>query len=329
MIYGATGYTGQLASRYAKELGSNVVLAGRNEAKLKQLAVELDMPFCTFDVESLDVDISAHPELTAVLNCAGPFRHTAESLVKLCIKYRLHYLDVSAELESYQVLKSMEEEAMAANIMLLPGCGGSVAMLGCLTQHVLDCNTKSKPMSIDVALSVAGMMSRGSMLSAASGVMAECLLRRDGKLVAWELDKTPPEFDFQVGDGPVPCIPVTLPDLMTLPKSTGSSNIRTFVHIAGGSFPAPAEPLELWDGPSASERAASPYQAVAAVTFEDGTTKSAVLHSINGYTFTAQASIIAASKVVTGTARPGFRTPAEMFGSAFLGAIEGCSVIER
>lgn len=35
MIYGATGHTGKLVARKAKEVGLNATLAGRNEEKLK------------------------------------------------------------------------------------------------------------------------------------------------------------------------------------------------------------------------------------------------------------------------------------------------------
>ena len=34
LIYGATGYTGQLVAKRAKEIGMAPILAGRNEAKV-------------------------------------------------------------------------------------------------------------------------------------------------------------------------------------------------------------------------------------------------------------------------------------------------------
>jgi short subunit dehydrogenase-like uncharacterized protein len=44
MIYGATGYTGKLVARAAKNLGMRPILAGRNEDRLKAIAGE-----CRFD----------------------------------------------------------------------------------------------------------------------------------------------------------------------------------------------------------------------------------------------------------------------------------------
>ena len=43
MIYGASGYTGQMATEYAKKLELNVIAAGRNTAKLAKLALDLDI----------------------------------------------------------------------------------------------------------------------------------------------------------------------------------------------------------------------------------------------------------------------------------------------
>jgi saccharopine dehydrogenase-like NADP-dependent oxidoreductase len=100
MIYGATGYTGRLASQYAKYLGLNVVLAGRSDAKMKKLCSELDLSCGVFDLESDETDLIWLPSLKVVLNCAGPFLHTAKPLMEKCIKHRVHYLDISAALDS-------------------------------------------------------------------------------------------------------------------------------------------------------------------------------------------------------------------------------------
>jgi short subunit dehydrogenase-like uncharacterized protein len=42
-----------------------------------------------------------------------------------------------------------------------------------------------------------------------------------------------------------------------------------------------------------------------------------VLDTVNGYTFTSLAAVEAARRVLSGEARPGFQTPAGVFGSGF------------
>ena len=45
LLYGANGYTGELITRLAAEKNLKPMLAGRNEAKIKELAEKFDMPF--------------------------------------------------------------------------------------------------------------------------------------------------------------------------------------------------------------------------------------------------------------------------------------------
>ena len=93
-------------------------------------------------------------------------------------------LDVSAaELDTYALAaeeETLDADARRADVMLMPGCGGSAAVLGCLAGRAVDRfavgdGSKAGPgslvRSIDVALRVAGSMSRGSEASAAQSVM--------------------------------------------------------------------------------------------------------------------------------------------------------------
>ena len=45
MIYGATGYTGQLVAEEAVQRGHKPLLAGRTESKLKKLAERLNLEY--------------------------------------------------------------------------------------------------------------------------------------------------------------------------------------------------------------------------------------------------------------------------------------------
>lgn len=160
IIYGATGYTGRLATEQAKLKGLNSGVAGRSKDKLAELASALDVPYRIFNTtDPEDVIDVALKDSQVLLNCAGPFARTAEPLMRACIRNRAHYLDVSAELDTYDLAAgALDVEAKEAGIMLLPGCGGSVAVLGCLAGYAA--SRVAEPMSIDVALHVAGSMSR-------------------------------------------------------------------------------------------------------------------------------------------------------------------------
>jgi hypothetical protein len=63
------------------------------------------------------------------------------------------------------MIEQRHQAADDANVMLLPGRGGSVAMLGCLLSHVIDRMTH--PISIEVALYISGSVSRGTAITVA------------------------------------------------------------------------------------------------------------------------------------------------------------------
>jgi len=322
MIYGATGYTGRMAATHAKEAGLDIVIAGRDDTRLADLAAALGVESGVFSLEHPNDIADALSGMTVLLNCAGPFHRTAKPLMTACIGSGVHYLDIAAELDSYHLAEELDLQAQQAGVMLLPGSGGSVAMLGCLTRHVVQ--RVPAPQSIRIALHVSGSMSRGSALSATEN-MTESMARVAGRLVARDTDDTR-SFDF--GHGPVACFPVTLPDLITLWKDTRVPDIDTFVHVSGNAFPQ-GDLAALPDGPSAAEREQHRYQVAVEVTGIDQRTARAVLDTVNGYAFTPLAAAEAARRVLAGECRPGFQTPAGLFGEDFVLSIADTVIVDR
>lgn len=87
--------------------------------------------------------------------------------------------------------------AIRNGVMLLPGSGGSVAMLGCLAARAIE--NVPEPARLRIVLMVSGAMARGSAIRATENVTVDCLARESGVLVPSDpaaLD----EFDF--GSGP-------------------------------------------------------------------------------------------------------------------------------
>ena len=322
MIYGATGYTGRMAAEHARAAGTPLVLAGRSEATLAKLAAELGAQYRVFTLDDTPAIDQALAGITAILNCAGPFMRTAEPLMKASIRNGVHYLDTAAELDSYRLAEMLDGDAKTAGVMLLPGSGGSVAMLGSLAGHAVQRATN--PQKIRIALHVAGGMSRGSAVSATENLAAETFQRVAGRLVSKAAEDIQP-FDF--GKGAVDCFPVTLPDLITIWKATTVPDIETFVHVTGDGFPQ-GDLSALPDGPTEAERLANRYQAVVEVTDARGKVRRSVLDTVNGYTFTALAAAEAGRRVLAGEARPGFQTPAGLFGNGFAETIADTTIVD-
>ncbi|WP_313344326.1 saccharopine dehydrogenase NADP-binding domain-containing protein [Stenotrophomonas sp.] len=138
MIYGASGYTGRMAAAHAKEAGLKLVLAGRDEAPLQALATRLGVAYRVFALDNAGDVAYGLQDITVLLNCAGPFAHTAGALMEACLGGGVHYLDIAAELDSYQLAERHDLSATEAGVMLMPGSGGSVAMLGSLAARAVE-----------------------------------------------------------------------------------------------------------------------------------------------------------------------------------------------
>lgn len=320
MIYGATGYTGRMAAEHAKARGLDVVIAGRNGARLESLAAQLGVPYRVFISDAQAVE--SLEGIGVLLNFAGPFAQTADALMQACIKAGVDYLDVTAEINVFRLAERVGVQAAEAGVMLLPGVGWDVVPTDCLAMHVA--RRVQNPKSLSVALQVAGAMSRGSALSVSEIVGAGLLARVDGLLVATP-DAQPRHFDF--GDGPALCAPLSFGDLVTGWHSTGIPNIAMFVNITGDAFPE-GDLSQLPDGPSAEQREAYRARAVAEVIGADGTRARSVIETVNGYTYTPLAAVEAARRVLNGDRRPGFETPARVFGVGFAQTIAGSTITD-
>ena len=72
MIYGANGYTGQLAAEEAARRGLKPVLAGRNADALEALGKRLKLPVRIFALDNPAAVRAGLKGVGLVLHCAGP-----------------------------------------------------------------------------------------------------------------------------------------------------------------------------------------------------------------------------------------------------------------
>lgn len=322
LIYGVTGYTGRMVALQAKEAGLDFIIAGRDPGRLAALAEELDVPYRAFGLDDGAAVRQGLKDVAVVLNCAGPFARTAEPLMRACIAAGAHYLDITAEINVYRLAERLHDEAAAAGVLLMPGVGWDVVPTDCLAVHVA--RRVEAPVSLRIALQVAGSMSRGSAISAGEIIAAGLMARVDGVLIPTP-DAQPALFDF--GDGPVACAPLAFGDLVTAWRSTAIPDIAMFVNVTGDAFPG-GDLSKLPDGPSREERDGQRARAVAEVTGADGSVARSVIETVNGYTYTPLASVEAARRALGGEARAGFETPARLFGAGFAESIPGTTTFD-
>ena len=113
MIYGATGYTGELMAREAVRRGLRPVIAGRDTAKVQRLAKELGLESRVFGV-SPAVPAGALEGMALVLHCAGPFSATSAAMVEACLQARAHYLDITGEIDVFEAAHARAARQPAA-----------------------------------------------------------------------------------------------------------------------------------------------------------------------------------------------------------------------
>jgi len=339
IIYGATGYTGELIAKLAVKRGHHPILAGRSAQPLRALADGLNLPDRVFALDSphsVDQGLSG---ASLVLNCAGPFSRTALAMVEGCLRNRVHYLDITGEVDVFEACAARGTKARAAGVLLLPGVGFDVVPTDCLAAHL-----KARlPSATHLALSfqARGRMSRGTATTLIENIHRGGLVRRNGKLTpvpaAWK------SRVIDLGRGPVKATTIPWGDVSTAFYSTGIPNIEVYLAMpfgmrAGLRLLRVIGPLlsrgpvqELLKkriragspGPSDEERARGKSLLWGEVS--DGSGRRAVsrMQAPEGYALTAMAAVAIVERVLQGAPPIGYQTPSTAFGADFVLELEG------
>jgi len=336
LLYGAYGYTGELVARRAAARGlpaSSLILGGRRAEALAPLAAELGFGPRAFALNLPGEIDRALAGVKVVLSCAGPFAHTAGPLVEACLRARVHYLDITGEVDVFQALEARDAEARAGGVMLLPGAGFDVVPSDCLAAHV----AARLPSATHLRLAFqAGQMSRGTALTALEGVGRGGLVRRDGALVGVPLAHRTIEVNF--GDGPVAAVAIPWGDVFTAHVTTGIPNIEVYTAVPrltrallrASRFVAPAlatAPAQRFlaarvragrRGPSASQRLAGRSRLWGEARDEAGRSVVSRLETPEPYELTAMLALDQAERALAGDVRPGYQTPARAYGKDYV-----------
>ena len=333
MIYGANGFSGAAIARRLRETGKDVILAGRNEPRLRHLAALLDSPYRVFDLRNAAGIVSALSDIELVLHAAGPFVQTAAPMVEACIRSATHYLDLAGEWPVFALAQRRGPEAAAAGIMLMPGAGFSIVITDCLLAHAARC----RPDAVRLRLAVAQptVVSRGTFRTTLELASGRVLVREGGAVTSAPVGGLRRTFNF--GAGERESIGVSWPDVITGQQSTGVASIETYLEAPApfelayrsGALAADAigeqalrtaiSPLgALWpDRPDrAAQRRAVNAAVVEAVDPWRRVTRFGV-HTPDGYGVTTTIVQSIVERVLAGDRRPGFQTPSGVFGPEF------------
>lgn len=345
LIYGATGYTGQLAAEHAVGRGLRPVLAGRSCERLQPLVERLGLEWRMFDLNSAEGLNHGIHGMAAVLHMAGPFTATSGPMADACLRSRTHYIDITGEIDVFETLAARDREARASGVMLLPGAGFDVVPSDCLAAHV----KRRLPTASQLRLSIGGLgeVSRGTAKTMVESLARGTLIRCDGQIV--ELPRTPREIaDF--GNGPQRTMGVSWGDVSTAWHSTGIPSIQVFFQATRQLTLAAAMPRavrrllatrrgqrilkrmidkKLPPGPTPEQRGRSRSVLVAEAWDDSGGYVSSRLETVEGYTLTAWTAVELARRASTGEAVTGFQTPSTAYGADFVLKFDGTVRTDR
>lgn len=323
LLYGAAGYTGKIIADRAKELQLDFEIAGREYDSIKSLAEKLDVAYHVFTVEDAQAWSKALAGKTVLINAAGPFRFTAKQAIQACLKNKVHYLDISAELDSYLLAESLDKEAIGAGIQLISGAGLFVsydALAVYLASKV------EQPQTLKAGFRHYGGFSKGSVLSSKNIADLGVLIRKDGETITQQ-DPKPMMFSF--GNEAIECLPTPLGGIILTYKATGIPNIEEYFSLKLPATELPAMELEnLPEGPSEQERASGRNGIAMEVTGKNGGVVKAFVDAPSGYTLTPLSVVAVALRVLTGDYKVGYQSPGSAYGASILADIPDTYLID-
>jgi short subunit dehydrogenase-like uncharacterized protein len=333
LIYGATGYTGQLLAEHAVATGLRPILAGRDPEKLGALAGRLGLDSRAARLDDPGRLRAAIAGAAVVIHAAGPFSRTARPMAEACLAVGSHYVDITGEIEVLEALAARDAAAKAAGIVLLPAAGFDVVPSDCLAAHVAG----QLPGATHLRISIGGFggFSRGTARTMVEGIAWGTRVRRDGRIV--ELPN-PPGGIADFGRGPCRTVGLGWGDVSSAWYSTRVPNIDVFFEAfpamaAAAGLPAGVRRIiaggtaqrlinsgidRLPAGPTAAARAAARSTFLAEAWNAAGRRAASRMETPEGYTLTALTALEAARRLASGAAPPGFHTPVTAFGPDFI-----------
>ena len=251
VLFGATGYTGDLTARELVRRGQRPVLAARNADRLSALAAELG------GLRTQVADVSDPASVAALVgpgdvlvSTVGPFMRFGDVALNAAIAKRAHYLDSTGEGPFIRkVFDQAGPRAQDAGVGLLTAMGydfvpGNLA--GALALREGGADVRRLDIGYFWTGTSAGGMSGGTRASAAGVALEPALTWRDGRLIAERGAKRVRSFERRPGKE-APGVSIGSTEAYALPRLQ-----RDVWHV---------DTYLGWFGP-----ASRPFQAVAAMT---------------------------------------------------------------
>ncbi len=343
LIYGANGYTGTLIAEEAARRGLKPILGGRNRDALDALAQRISLTRRVFELSD-PAEIARNLEgIDLLLNCAGPFSQTCAPLLEACLERKIHYLDITGEIDVFAHCHHAQPRAKRQGIVVAPGVGFDVVPTDCvaamLKRRLPDAS------ELVLAFEAGGGSSPGTAKTSVEGLALGGRARIAGELVevplAWKtrtferdgLQRSAMTIPW--GDVYTAFVSTGIPNIetyMALPTRTiarmrwlrhlkpllGLASVQTFLKSRAGAV----------SGPDEKRRQATRSTIWGEARNAAGAEARLQLDATNGYALTVQSALGIAAHVLDVKPVGGYYTPSMLMGADYVLQLPGVSVIQ-
>ena len=341
MVYGATGFTGELVVAEALRRGMRPIVAGRSAAKVQALAATHGLEARVFSVDDPAALAAGLRGVALVLHCAGPFFRTYQQMLAGCLAAGAHYLDITGEIAVFEGCARRDADAKAAGIVVLPGVGFDVVPSDCLAASLKAALPGAT--SLELAFGGGAGLSRGTAKTMVAGLGMGGAVRQGGKIRTVPMAHAVMTVPYR--DKPRLSVSIPWGDVSTAYRSTGIGDIVVYRAAPAGQIrtmklmrylgPLLSSALvQRWltaridagaAGPDDARRSRAPMQLWGRVR-DGAATVEGTLVTPEGYDLTAVTAVECVRRLQAGGVAPGYQTPSLAFGAAFVSTIAGCDL---
>lgn len=187
VLYGATGYTGQLTAKALIEGGTRPLLAGRSAGKLKELAGSLgNLEYAVVDPANVDSLATLLNKGDILIATVGPFVRYGRYALDAALRAGAHYIDSTGEpVFIADVFLNAAREAESKGCAVLTAMGYDYAPGHCAAGLALK-NAGNRATRVDIGYfmteSSIPSLSQGTFVSLAEAVVRGAHTFKDGRI---------------------------------------------------------------------------------------------------------------------------------------------------
>jgi short subunit dehydrogenase-like uncharacterized protein len=240
-LFGATGYTGQLAATALDQAGLPFRIAGRSGERLELLSKSLNShpDFVVVDIGYAQSVSALFQNTKTLINCVGPFTDFGEKILSQAAINGVHYLDSTNELGFVYRMQSYQRLAQQTGAAIVPACAFEVALADCAVRALSSSSSEAFDV-IHVVYHLKGQKSSpGTRRSALRSLATSWVVYRDGRWIGQAPGTKTKKFSYQGKIYPALATPSS--ESVTFPAHTAVKSIDTWMTLSPiQAFFAPA-----------------------------------------------------------------------------------------